>query len=472
VRDFGKKAERFLGSPRLAIGLMIYLGVVAYLGTLVPQGSLDAPKVAEWVAAHPASTGVVRFFGLHSVYTAWYFLLGAALLAASTAVCAWRRTSVALRRFRVLRSVARADAVPRPDFSVRLADGTDASAALDSATAALDHIGLKLKRREDRLALTSWPYSVFASSVFHWSLLLLIIALFAGALVRSEGLMGVPLGESRPNVPASYGVVSAGPWHSWTSVKRVVGVEDFKLVYVVGDMDRGPTPLVVIKDDTGKVLIRQVVYPNYPLRHGSVIVHPNEYGLAASFALIGSDGAERARSTEVLDFAKKETGFAGPSAFALTGASTAENVEVRVRVPLERQGRMVKHSVPASPTAQFAFTAPGGKEGSATLQPGQSMPLPDGSQLRLLGVTYYARLSVVDDPTVPVIYFVLVVGLIAVSVALLARQRVVVVYFAEAADARSLDVTARLWRNAGVTSTEIRTAIEDSLAEREEEQGA
>jgi hypothetical protein len=98
------------------------------------------------------------------------------------------------------------------------------------------------------------------------------------------------------------------------------------------------------------------------------------------------------------------------------------------------------------------------------------MLLPDGSQLRLLGVTYYARLSVVDDPTVPVIYFALILGLIAVSVALLARQRVVVVSFAEAADARLLDVTARLWRNAGVTSAEIKSAIEDSVADDDKEQ--
>ena len=468
------RLRRFLASPKLAIGLMAYLGVIAFLGSLVPQGPLGSAKVAEWVATHGAAEGVARVVGLHSAYTAWYFLIGVLLLCASTALCAFDRTRVAFSRFALLRAAqsgASANTTLSCDYSVRLPEGLSRPDGAAAVRNALGRLGIRAPDRDGRLVAASWPYATLCSALFHWALLVLFCALLVGSLVRSEGLIGVPVGEQRPDAPDSYGFLIAGPLHNWAGAKRTIGVEQLRLVYVIDGLDRGPTPLVSVSDPKGTQVARQFVYPNAPIRLGSLVVHPSGYGLSVSVALIGADGSERGRTTQVVDFAAKEHGVAGPADLVLTGGSPSDSIDVRVTVPLDVRDGLASHTVPARPRATFAYGA-GTAETSAPLRPGAQLSLPDGSKLRLLKVGYYARLSVVDDPTVPFIYIALFAGLLGVSVALLARQRLIVVTVERDDEGQRLDVFARIWRNAGTSSAEIKQAIEGSLRPKDEERGA
>jgi cytochrome c biogenesis protein ResB len=454
---------------------MVYLAVLAFVGTLVPQGPPTAPKVVAWTASNPAAAAFVRGAGLHSAYATWYFLAGALLLSASTAVCAWQRTSVAMKRFGLCRRLRLSKGTVgyiKSDYAVRVGADSFGPQGLAQVGSSLGKSGLKLTERDGSLVSASWPYFALGSALFHWCLLLLFCALFAGALLRSDGLMGVPVGETRPDAPESYGILRVGPLHQWPGTRRTIGVEDLKLAYSVDGMDRGPAPLVVVRDDKGKVLARQFVYPNAPLKMGALIVHPNDYGLSVAFALVGADGVERDRSTQLVDFPVNNTGPAGPADIVLTGDSPEAQIEVTVTVPLERRGASTLRAIPSTPSAMFEYASHNGKAGSETLMPGQELTLPDGSKIRLLKVGYYARLSVVDDPTVPAVYISLVAGLVGLTIALLGTQRAVVLTLVRDDDGARIDVTARLWRNPGISSAQLKAALEESVAEYEGKQKA
>lgn len=456
----------WLLSPRVAIGLMFYLGVVSLIGTLVSQGSPSDPKVVTWAAGHRQFEVIVRALGLHHAYTSPLFLAGVALLVVSTSACAWRRSRVAWVRAGLLRLARSAPSevasALSTDATIPLAEGRDRDEAIAAVESALGKSGLRTRRFDRAVVSASPPLLPLASPLFHWSLVSLIVVLTLGALGRSEGLMGVSVGESKPDVRDSYGVVSAGPMHSWPGNARTIGVEELKLSYVVAGLDRGPAPVVIVKNAWGRTLARQVVYPNRALHAGALTVHPNAYGLSATFALIGADGREIERSTELLDFADSQPSTL-PRRFDLNDASGRTSLVGSVRILTPTEAGRPSRTLPASPTAEFEFsTAAGTRVTGGTIRPGQEILLPDGARIRLIRIGYYARLSVVDDWTIPLVYAALAAGLVGLAIALTIPLRLVVVSIGDSGEPRA-DVTVRLWRNNGVTREQVLESVAEGL---------
>ena len=104
--------------------------------------------------------------------------------------------------------------------------------------------------------------------------------------------MGVAVGQTKPDAPASYGTVHTGPLHDWRSVHRSIRVDAFDLEFKTGGIDRGPTPTVSVLDGTGQVVKTQRVYPNRPLKTGSLTIYPSTYGLAAAVSIVNTSGVE------------------------------------------------------------------------------------------------------------------------------------------------------------------------------------
>ncbi|MBQ9579409.1 MAG: cytochrome c biogenesis protein ResB, partial [Ottowia sp.] len=78
-----------LASMRFAVALLAVVGIVAAIGTVVPQGEGLGAYINKFGAFW--GTLFVRL-GLGQVYSAWWFLLILALLVASTALCLVRHT--------------------------------------------------------------------------------------------------------------------------------------------------------------------------------------------------------------------------------------------------------------------------------------------------------------------------------------------------------------------------------------------
>ncbi len=462
-----------LGSARFALSLMIVLGVLSFLATLVPQAARPLAERTAWAIAHPLAARLSGAFGFERAYTSWVFLVPAALLFASTCVCSWRRTTVARKRARALRE-ARSSGMGerRADFALGVAGGPDA--ALDAAAVALASVGLRPSREGDRLLVATRPWASYASPAFHWTLALLMLAIALGQLTRAEGLAGVPVGSSIPLQGDSFRVLNEGPLHRWSMSGATIGVPKFAPTYVYHGIDRGPTPTVVVKTSDGALRAQQRVYPNAALQTGFLTVHSSDYGLASTFSLLDPAGAPVSKITELVDFSEEASSGTTPLDLSLASATKPEAYLVEVVVPLDRQDGHPVRGLPREPSAllRVTDTSTGATVAEKRLVRGESVTLPEGSAFRFDDLVYYARLSVVDDASIPFIYALMALSLVALSVALLAPQRLVVVEYRADEEGTRVDVVARAWRNAGVTPTEVRQALETTLGAEKRESGS
>ncbi len=450
--------------------LLLIVGVWSFIGTIVPQGDAKTTAVAEWALAHPLAEGVAAISSLHRAYSSPIFVAMLLLLAASTMVCAWRRTKVATHRNRLLRGISVADArqlAARPTFSVEV-PAADAQEPLVAVSGAFRGTGLRVRERDGMVVAVSRPWAVFASPVFHWALFALILVMFVVQMTRAEGLMGVPVSDSRPLTAESYGLLEQGALHRFRQPPLAIRVDRIDREYIIDAIDRGPAPTVSILRPDGSVAASQVLYPNNPMRYGSLLIHPGEIGLSPSFALVSKDGKAGERINLIVDVDDTTASGSTAAEFTLDSPDPAEAAVLgSVTVPLKQIQAASGSSQTAAPQATFLLRPEGGGPVIAdkTLFAGDEIELPDGSKLRLLGVGSYARLSVVDDPSIPLVYALLVVALAAVSVAILGRQSLAVVAVrSDETGSRFVDVWFRDWRANKIRTEQAEEAVRDALS--------
>lgn len=463
-----RRLARLLESPRLAIGLIAYIGVLAVLGTVIPQGQGTEP-VQTWAAQHPVIEKPVRLLGLHRVTGSALFLGGAVLLAASTAACSWRRTLVATRQYRWARRLADPSVRLRAlEAGERIACGDSTVEALDKAECALREMGMRCSLRSDAGVVASEDvWTVYGSPAFHWALVALIVVVGAGRLTRSEGLMGVPVGSSLAHAPESYRVLETGPLYSWSDPPYVIASDRLELSYVVSGIERGPAPRIELRAPDGRVLARQFAYPNNPLRAGSLTIHANDYGLSATCALVGPDGGTIGEVPLIVDFDDEMPSQTTTSTFSLIDSSGRDVVSGAVSVILDAEAQRTRR-VPASPKVRLKAVDASTQEPLAegVLGVGDAIELLDGSALRLERVGYYVRLSVVDDWSVPVLYGLLVLAVVLASVAILGRPIVAVVAAVEDGDPGELAVWIRGFKTGDTRHLIIRDAVVRAVVAR------
>lgn len=458
--------------------LLLIVGVWSFIGTIVPQGDATLATVSEWAAANPVGEAIARVLWLHHAFSSPIFVVMMLLLAASTMVCAWRRTKVAIHRSRLLRDISDDEArqlAARPTFSVDVdsADAEDSSTDASAAVAgAFRGMGLRVGKQDDMVVAVSRPWSVLASPVFHWALFALILVLFVVQMTRVEGLIGVPVGDSRPLAEESYGLLEQGALYRFEESPLAIRVDKINREYIIDGIDRGPAPAVSIVRPDGSVAASQVVYPNSPMRFGSLIIHPGEIGLSPGFALVSKDGVQGERVNLIIDVDETTPSGSTSAEFTLGAASPAGSsaqpaILGEVTIPLKQARAGGESSSSAGPGATFVLRLEGADSVFAdkTLFDGDEIELPDGSKLRMLGVANYARLSVVDDPSVPLVYALLVVALVTVSVSILGRQSLAVAAVRVAEDgSRSVDVWFRDWRANKIRTEQAEEAVREALS--------
>ena len=468
IRRTWRSIVRFLGSARLATWLLAILGAWSALGSLVAQGAASDPTVAAWASAHGLVEPVVRVLGLHQAFTSPVLIACILVLAVSIALCAWQRTKVAIAKARTLRMAALAgkeSVAESHDLEIACDPALRGPEVLAITSETLAHLGIPAKRRDELLSTVSSPWSAWGSPVFHWALFALIMALIVGNLLRAEGLMGVAVGQTKADAPQSYGVLHTGPLHDWAGVHRSIRVDALEPDFQTGGIDRGPTPTVTVLDGAGKVLVTQRVYPNVTLKAGSLTIYPSAYGLAVGVTLISAKGVEAGRSVQLVDFSNVATGGTMPATVLNVNDSAGKALlAISVTVPLDRKGDALVQEVPRKPVARVAVASVDGKTVLDRLvSPGDGVALPSGDTLRIGGVGYYARLQVVDDWTIPLLYIGLVVAMIGLTITVVARQQILMATVIEGPDGVKLAVRVRLWRNASSSRGEIESELTQAL---------
>jgi hypothetical protein len=355
--------------------------------------------------------------------------------------------------------------VDEREAAIVLAPGLTPSEALPLAQASLAELGIKTKANDGVLRGVSPSWSVWGSAVFHWALLGLMLFVLVSTLQRSDGLMAVSVGETKADAAASYRILFTGPFHSWSAIRRSFRVDALDPGLVIGGVDRGAVPTVSVLDATGAVMKKQLVYPNMMLHVGSLSINCPAVGLSASLAVEATGGVELGRSYEPIDFSQTATeGTLPVGMLGIFDNSGAVRMRVAVTVPLDKRNGQFGEWIPAVPRAHIiVYDAGGATLLDTVVKPGGSVQLPGGSSLKLLGIGWYARLSIVDDWTTPYIYAAMILALLGLSVSLLARQQLVLAAVVDGPDGPALALRMRLWRNVPATRAEIEAALAAAL---------
>ena len=466
---------RLISSPRLAIALIALVGVWSMLATIVPQGHLDDPEVAAWIAGSGALGAVTSAVGLHEAFGAPAFTVLSALLMLSTAVCSWGRTKVAIRRSRALKRASAAETASvaaAPDLMIGVAPAAADADVLDLVGPALEPLGIKTVRDGDVVRAVSPWWSVWGSPLFHWALVLLALAAFAGVLFRSEGNMVIPIGESKPDVPESYLVVDAGRLHSWDRVERSIRVDDFDPAMKKGDLDLGAVPTVSVLDAEGEVIATEDVYPNNKLHAGSLSINAPTCGLTANVVLSTASGGALPPVTQLVAFSQEASGGTVPLQ-PLVASNAAGQVLLRMNttIPLDRrEDGTYGEWIPREPAAHILLEdGSGAMLFDGVVREGESAPLNGGGTVQVLDIGWYTHLALVDDPSIPVVYVSMILALLGLTISLASRQQLFAATVVDTGDGdRTLAVMMRLWRNSSTDRAEVERVLTEALSKREE----
>lgn len=340
---------------------------------------------------------------------AWFgspvFLLLSLWLFTSTTVCAWERTRRAIDELKPSGGVTSALTARLETAQVLASSTCGVDEARGLAVSAMRGAGLRTRSTARVVEGSSGVLGIVGSPLFHWSLALLFVLVAYGQLVRSDGLMGVPVGGSVPNDPAEYGVFAAGRLHGGRHSDLVVSVSEMRAKNVVDGIDRGPTPRVSLSRG-GQVVAQGDVYPNSPLRYGSMLVHYSNRGYVAVLEI--RDGSD-----SVIDVERAYFDYDKTAQFGLAGGSiSAAPLGISELVSVAPAKRASKNSPP-----RVRVQAGDGAQ-PVELDKGSSMPLGTGS-VRLASVSEYARLSIVDDPSVYPMYVVFALATLGLAFAII-----------------------------------------------------
>ena len=219
-------------------------------------------------------------------------------------------------------------------------------------------------------------------------------------------------------------------------------------------------------DAAGNVVKTQRVYPNMTLKSGPLTIYPDNFGLAVALSTVDSSGVETGRGILLVDFSAEATTATLPIEHLNLPDSAGNPVyRVEATVPLDIKGLVVSKRVPAVPTARLVLSSPDGTRlGTRIVGVGQLIELPGlGSSLRLDSVGYYARLSVVDDWSIPLLYAGLLAAMVGLTATAAVRQQIVLATVIEGPAGVKLAVKVRLWRNASSSRSEIEAKLTHAL---------
>ncbi len=401
----------FLRSRRLAIGLIV--GLIAYsaLATLLPLGAAQDPLVVKWAKAHPSAEAVVGPLGLHQPFTSPVFLVGAFLLVCSTIACSWERTQRALGLWRSAQPQAWSPpaSVPRPSFTL---PATGEQEALSLAREALGPLRLREHPGQGATVFTRYRVAAFGSPLFHWALVALFVFAALGQLMRSEGDLAVVLGSGLIDERASYVAgLRTGPLFFERFTGYDVQVTSVRRGFEAQGVARGDTPYVrLVRGD--EVVAQGWVYPNHPLRIGSVIAHRGALGPAVYLSVTLPDGQKVERRPLALVDAVDRGAKAGGLVISESNSGASTNVVVRT-----------------APDERIVVSVPGASFSSRPLARGEAVRLPGGSTITYVEPSLFAKITLVNDWSVPFIYAAFVLAVLGELLALFFPPRVVAVRY-------------------------------------------
>ncbi|MCF6386450.1 cytochrome c biogenesis protein ResB [Mycobacterium sp. MBM] len=297
---------RTLTSMGTALVLLFLLALAAIPGALLPQRSLNAAKVDEYLVDHPTLGPWLDRLQAFDVFSSFWFTSIYVLLFISLVGCLTPRLAEHLKSLRAV-------PVPAPRNLSRLPKHheTEVPGAPAELTATVD-ARLKGWRRTIRtdgdvteISAEKGYLREFGNIVFHFSLLGLLVAIAAGKLFGYEGNV-IVIADGGPGFcsasPAAFDSFRAGNTVDGTSLYPIcVKVNDFDADYLPSG--QAVTFAANIEYQAGADLASNTwndyrLEVNHPLRVGGDRVYLQGHGYAPTFTVIFPDGQTRTSTVQ------------------------------------------------------------------------------------------------------------------------------------------------------------------------------
>lgn len=466
VLAFLRNTWRGLTAMRTALVLLFLLALAALPGALLPQTSLNAPKVAQYIAAHGWWGRLLDKLQFYGVYGSVWFSAIYVLLFVSLVGCLLPRT-VEYAKHLTAKPVRTPTNLSRLPHHVRAEFATDADVAAVADRMRRQLRGWRLRRETGdgtvSLATERGFLRETGNLVFHFALLGLIVAFAIGKMFMYSGQVIVLADGSEF---CNSGVLD---YDSFTPGLRVDGTHLDPFCLKVNDFSAGYLPggqpvsyNSDIQYQSGKDLATDTWQPydlkeNSPLRTAGDRVYLLGHGYAPRFTVTFPDGTVRhgviqwkpddqhtflsegatkfdpPNVTNPSELTKKQiaiTGLFAPTAVYSNGLLTsAYPALTKPGVSLDiYQGDLGEEAG----TGQSIFTVDQSMVANgrlklvdkANLGLGQSTKLPDGTKVSFDGVTQFVSLQVSHDPTqvYVLIFALLMLGGLIVSLTVKRRR--------------------------------------------------
>lgn len=306
VLNWVRTGWRALTSMGTALVLLFLLALGAVPGALLPQRSLNAAKVGQYLADHPVIGPWLDRLQLFDVFSSFWFTAIYVLLFISLVGCLTPRT---IEQFRTLRATP----VPAPRNLSRLPKYAELTVAGTPEQVAAKISGqLRGWRRTTHVEGGITEVSAekgylreFGNIVFHYSLIGLLAAIAVGKLFGYEGNV-VVIANSGPGFcsasPAAFDSFRAGLKVDGTSLfPMCVRVNDFQANYL--DSGQATSFAAPIDYQAGPDLTSNTWRPyrlevNHPLRVGGDRVYLQGHGYAPTFTVIFPNGEKRTQTVQ------------------------------------------------------------------------------------------------------------------------------------------------------------------------------
>jgi cytochrome c biogenesis protein len=371
---------------RTAIILLAILGLLAVVGTLLPQLPQNPPGVMGYIQRHPVTAPWFARLGLFDIFSSWPFIITAVLMYSSIGASMFIRIPAAWRR------------------------------AMDPA------------QRNRGLG------AEVASIIFHGSFFILLIGVIYGKAGGFVGNAAVVEGDSFVEARANYDNLSEGVL-STTHAGFQVKVDSFSASYWPSGSPKDFTSRVRIYDG-GKLVESKNIQVNHYVDYQGIKIYQAGYGWAPTLKIETPDGrvVEDAPTIFVGDPQFANGVFKAPSAgpgnqqLGATAifipdpqisnqAIAPGSPQLRNPILLVRLYRGDLHlnqpqNVYSLDTSNMDLRWRG------VLRVGDSVVTPDGYRLSFTGLKQYTDLTINKDPGIPIVLSSFVIGLAALLISL------------------------------------------------------
>jgi cytochrome c biogenesis protein len=457
---------RTLTSMGTALVLLFLLALAAIPGALLPQRSLNASKVEQYIAEHPRIGPWLDRLQAFEVFSSFWFTAIYALLFISLVGCLTPRLVEHARSLRAKPVGAPRNLSRLPKHHEEIASG-DVETVAARMSARLR--GWRRVTRKDgdtvEISAEKGYLREFGNIVFHFSLLGLLVAVAAGKLFGYEGNV-IVIADGGPGFcsasPAAFDSFRAGNTVDGTDLDPIcLRVNDFQAHYLPSG--QATSFAANIDYQAGADLNTNTWQPyrlkvNEPLRIGGDRVYLQGHGYAPTFTVTFPDGQTRTQTLQWRPEEQITLLSSGAMRFDPPGGTYPDPGERRKNqiaiqglfAPTEQlHGTLLSSSFPApnnpavaidiykgdtgldtgAPQSLFALDPKLIGQGRLTkkarvnLRAGEQTRLDDGTVVRFDGATPFINLQVSHDPAqVWVLVFALTM-MAGLLVSLVVRRR-------------------------------------------------